>query len=343
LRTHTSFTYNPAVLASLRRDGSLARRWRRRAPGVVTAAASSLRWARLALLMGALAGVALGCKDEAGVAAPDAAALRAQQGLIARRNALLETRKRTQEERERLQAALAQAIKDGSDTSELQRKVDELDSQLEVQNDQLASEFQALSSKLDSLASDQRSLLAEREAQVARREAEVARREAKLAERDARAAEREREAARACAAPAPTMIVQSSGKVESHSRREIDAALRRARDTMGKRGLLLSDLPPYAQGLEREATRAMTEGDSGKAFLAATQLAATVDDLKVNKEFVRAKIGRLQGLIRAKGTKLDDATNKSMGAGMGEVMQRWGDGDFVRANDKLNQLYGALR
>ncbi|MEZ4360383.1 MAG: hypothetical protein R3B48_09395 [Kofleriaceae bacterium] len=293
--------------------------------------------------LGALAG----CKGSSSERAPDPAALQAQQALIARRDAMLASRRATQEERKRLQEELRVATQTGADTSELQGKLDELDSQLEVQNNQLADEFQSLSSKLDSIAvaTDQRAGVAAREADLGAREKSLAQREDRVAQREAKVAEREREAARereACVA-APTMIVQAPAKGSSYSRREIEGQLSRARNAMAKRGILASDLPSYAQGLEREATRSMSDGDTGKAFLAASQLAATVESVKIDKEFVKAKIARLQRQISAKGRKLDEETNKSMGAGIAEVMQKWGDGDFVRANAKLNQLYAGLR
>jgi chromosome segregation ATPase len=304
----------------------------------------------VAAALGATALGSAGCKENAERAAPDPAALRAQQALIARREAMLATRKQTQEEKKKLQEEMRRTAESGGDTSEMQNKMAELDSQLEVQNNQLADEFQALSTKLDTIAaataatSDQSAGIATREADVGSREDRLAQREERVAAREAKVAEREQRDALACAAASTTTIVQQvpAPTKTSYSRKEIDGLLGRARSAMGKRGLLGSDLPAHAQGLEREATSAMADGELGKAYLAASQLASTVDAVKIDSAFVKAKVSRLQGRISAKGGKLDEATNKNMGAGIADVMQKWGDGDYGKANAKLNQLYGAL-
>lgn len=334
LRAAGTFTYNrgvpsqprrcpPSPLRSLRGAG----RWRGRA-GLLLAAALTLG----------------GCKDKEGAkAAPDPAALRAQQALIARRDALLASRKQTQEERKRVQEEMRKAAASGGDTAEMQNKLDQLDSQLEVQNDQLADELVTLSTKIDSIAvaSDQSAGIAAREADMGSREERLAAREERVAAREAKVAERERAAALECAV-APAVVVQPAPMKSTYSRKEIDSALSRARSAMGRRGIINSDLPSHAQGLEREATGAMAEGDMGKAYLAATQLGSIVEGLKIDGTFIKNKIARLQSRITAKGGKLDDATNKSMGAGIADVMQKWGDGDFGKANVKLNQLWNAL-
>jgi DNA repair exonuclease SbcCD ATPase subunit len=287
------------------------------------------------------------CKDKD--PAPDPAALRAQQALIDRRDALLAARKRTQQERNQLQDELRKTVATGGDTGEMQRKLDALDSELEEQNDQLADELQTLASKISSIAvaTDKTAGVAAREAEVGGREGRLTSREERVAAREKEVAQRERELLvrerETCSAPT-TMIVQAPApKGSSYSRRDIEALLTRARAAMGQRGILASDLPSYAQGLEREATRSMAEGDTGKAYLAATQLTATAEAVKIDKDFVKAKINRLQKQISAKGGKLDEETNKNLGAGISDVMQKWGDGEFAKANAKLNQLYASLR
>jgi hypothetical protein len=246
------------------------------------------------------AALAAGCKDKAGKAAPDPAALRAQQALIARRDALLASRKQTQEERKRVAEEMRKAAESGGDTAAMQKQLDQLDSQLEVQNDQLADELVTLSSKIDSIAvaSDQSAGIAAREAGMGSREDRLAQREARVAEREAKVAERERAEALACAA-APTVVMQAPAPAKStYSRKEIDAVLSRARSSMGKRGILAGDLPSHAQGLEREATGAMAEGDMGKAYLAATQLSSIVESVKIDGAFIKNKVTRLQSRIK---------------------------------------------
>lgn len=287
---------------------------------------------------------AAGCKEQT---QPDPAALRAQQALIARRNALLESRKLLQEKRKQIQEDLSKAAASGGDTAVIQRKLEDTDSELEQQNDQLAEEFQALSSKLDSIAvaTDQTADVAVREAGIGTREKSVGQREERLATRERDLADRERALAvrerDTCSVAAP-VIVQTAPRGISYSRKEIETQLSRARTNMAKRGLRTTDLPSFAVGLEREATKGMTDNDLGKAYLAASQLAATVDSVKIDRAFIETKIGRLQRQIASNG-KIDEKTNKDLGSGIAEVMQKWGDGDFAKANAKLNQLYGILR
>ncbi len=83
----------------------------------------------------------------------------------------------------------------------------------------------------------------------------------------------------------------------------------RARAMMAKKGILLGDLPGPAQGLEGESTRAMAEGDWGKAYFAASQLVATVEGIKIDRAFIQAKTGRLSTQVKA--SKVDDSTRMS--------------------------------
>jgi hypothetical protein len=84
----------------------------------------------------------------------------------------------------------------------------------------------------------------------------------------------------------------------------------------------------------------MADGDWGRAYLAAGQLAATVDAVKVDRAFITAKYARLQS--RVSSSKQDDATSQQLTDGMKDVLQKYGDGDFGAANRKLDQLWGLL-
>lgn len=302
--------------------------------------------ATLATLAICGAGTLSACKGKPAPAA-DPAALRAQQALIEKREELLAKRRKLQEERSQLQEEMRKVTETGGDTSELQRKLQSTNSLIEQQNDQLADEFQALSAKLDTIAvaSDKRDAVAVREADMGSRERVMAQREDRVAQRERDLAERERrlfERERETCAPAPTVVVQAAPKGASYTRKEIDPLLARARAAMGKRGLRVTDLPAHAQGLEREATKAMADGDYGKAYLAASQLAATIDAIKIDRAFVKAKIDRLQRLVANKSGQVSADLNNRLGAGIAEVMQKWGDGDFGQANARLQQLYDLL-
>src|SRR5262249_3438982 len=156
------------------------------------------------------------------------------------------------------------------------------------------------------------------------------------ADRERQLAVREKETC-GTAAPPTTIIQQVDAKGSKYTRHDVEPLLKRARDDMGRKGVLVADLPPNAQGLEREATKAMGEGDYGAAFFAARQLAATMDSLKIDRAFIAAKIGRLSAHM--KGTTLDGAKQKQVDDLFADATAKYGDGDFAGANRKLNQIY----
>ena len=110
---------------------------------------------------------------------------------------------------------------------------------------------------------------------------------------------------------------------------------------MTKKGVLLADLPGPAQGLEGESTRAMADGDWGKAYFAAAQLVAMVDAVKVDRAFIQAKTARLSNQVKA--SKPDDATNQQLSSALADVMQKYNDGNFAAANLRLNQLAAIMK
>ena len=87
--------------------------------------------------------------------------------------------------------------------------------------------------------------------------------------------------------------------------------------------------------------RAMADGDWGKAYFAAAQLVAMVDAVKVDRAFIQAKTARLSAQVKA--SKPDDATNQQLSGILSDVMQRYNDGNFAAANQRLNQLAGMLK
>jgi hypothetical protein len=288
-----------------------------------------------------------GCKDKGDKAATvDPAAAKAQADLVARRDALLKARQKLQGDRDSIDAEITKVAAAGGDTSELTKKRQDLDSQIEGQSSQL---IDTLSSKLDSIAAtgDAAAQLTAREAAMARREAAVAEREAKLLDQVRGFGDTEVKAAQmwkeSCAsAGTSTTIVQqvTAPKGSNYTRKDIEPLLSRARATMQKKGLLNSDLG--SQGaLEAEATKGMTDGDWGRAYLAASQLAATVDAIKIDRGFITAKANRLQSRVNS--SKPDEAAQKQLQDGIADVMQKYGDGDFASANRKLNQLWSVVK
>jgi hypothetical protein len=288
--------------------------------------------------------VAFGCKGGSEASpAPDPAAVKAQQELLRRRDALLEQRERLESERQRIVEQIQKAEQSGSDTKDLTRQRDDLTAQIEGQSvelGQMSDKLSSLSSKLDSAAA-----IAQREDRVAQREAGVARREDKLGDREKAIAQREEKLAqreKETCGTAPPMIIQAPARADGkYGKGDVQPLLAKARATMSKKGILVADLPAPAQGLEGESTKAMAEGDWGKAYFAAAQLLAMVDAVKIDRAFIQAKTSRLSNQVKA--SKLEETANQQLAGVLSDVMQKYNDGNFGAANQRLNQLAALLK
>lgn len=301
---------------------------------------------RLVGVLLALAVCASGCKSKSdGDAAPDPAALKAQQELLARRDKLLEQRQQLEEKRTNVEGEIKELEKQGKDTTEKKKEKAELDSQLD---NSTATELAQLNTKLDTIkvSGDRSAQMASREAEVANREAAVANRERMIAEREKSLIQRDGEMAarwkETCqAAPAPVIIQQPPPKGGNYSKKEVSDLIGRARAAMNKKGLLAADLPSPGPSLEGEASKALNDNDTSKAYFVASQLVGMVDQIQVNRPFIQQKMTRVQNQIKA--TAQDDATKKQLDGILSQVIQNYGDGDFNAANRKLNQLVAMLR
>jgi hypothetical protein len=278
-----------------------------------------------------------------------------EDDLLSRRDALLLSREQLRERRAELSEQRRQIREAGGDTS----AVDEQADQLLEQERRLVEEEQALNTKYEEIIRQRRAMMdvlasgggeaaqvAARESGIASREKELARREDRLAQREDTLAERERRLAlrerETCGvAPAPATIIQTvDAKGSSYTRRDVDPLLRRARSEMNRKGILPADLPSPAQGLEREATRAMKEGDFGRARFAASQLVATVSSMAIDRGFIQAKIGRLSAAM--KGVSLEAAKQKEVDDLFKGATADYGDGKFTSANRRLNRIYAII-
>jgi hypothetical protein len=285
-----------------------------------------------------------GCKNKGDAeAGPDPEAVKAQQELIARRDKLLEARKKLQSDKEKLDAEIKEIQAKGGDATEQIKKKAELDAELESQNESIIS---LVNSKLDGLgkAADKTAQVASREADIASREKAVADREARIADRERLLAQRDSESAarwkESCSVGQPMIIQSAAPKDGKYTNKDVSALIQKAKKEMGKKSLINSDLPGPAQSLEGEAGKALNDNDMSKAYFAAAQLVATVEAITVNRQFIQAKTARLSA--QAKGMKLDEGTNKQLADILGDVMQKYNDGDFGAANRRLNQLAGIL-
>ena len=284
------------------------------------------------------------CKGNDASTAPDPAAIKAQQDLLRRRDALEANRARLEGERQKVVDQIKQAEAAGGDTKALAKQRDELTAQIDGQSaelGQMSDKISTLSSKLDSAAAIamREDRIAQRETKVASREAGLGDRERALAQREERLAQREKET---CGTAPPMIIQQAAPKADGkYGKADVQPLLARARAAMSKKGVLVADLPGPAQGLEGESTKAMADGDWGKAYFAAAQLVATVDAVKLDRAFIQAKTARLSAQVKA--SKVDDSTNKQLGDVLSDVMQKYNDGAFAAANQRLNQLAALLK
>jgi hypothetical protein len=202
------------------------------------------------------------------------------------------------------------------------------------QNDQdvqkLLDMYKSMSSSFDVTQA-----MAVREKDVARREEIIAKREGDIASRERDLAKRERET---CSA-VPTTIVQAAPLPagSKYSKRDVEGILAKARKKMNEKGILSSDLPPGAANLEKEATESMGDGEYGRAKLAADALFSTVDQLKIDKSFIMAKINRLSAQMKAK------TTSKEIEELFRGATGDYGDGKFVASNVKLNRIWALIR
>jgi hypothetical protein len=284
-----------------------------------------------------------GCKNKGDAeAAPDPAALKAQQELLARRDKLLQKQEQLKSDRDKLESDIKTKEAAGSDASAEKKQLADINNQLDTSPNELTQ----LNTKLDELK-----VSGDRSANVAGREADIASRERTLAEREARVADREKQLIQrdadlaqrwkdACVTAAP-VVIQSPSKGGNYTKKDVSDLVARAKAAMQKKGLLVGDLPGPAQQLESEAGKALNDNDMSKAYFAAAQFASTVDSIQINRTFIQAKIARLQDQIKS--SKQDAATTQQLSSILSDVISKFGDGDFPSANKRLNQLAGMLR
>ncbi|HEY3803809.1 MAG TPA: hypothetical protein VGL61_14440 [Kofleriaceae bacterium] len=285
-----------------------------------------------------------GCKNKGDAeAATDPAALQAEQELLARRDKLLQKQEQLKSDRDKLASAIQDMKAKGSDVSAQEKQLADIDNQ--ITND-TTSELSQVNTKLDAM---QRT--GDRSANVAAREADIAGRERALAEREARVADREKQLVQRDAdlaqrwkdtcTTAPPMIIQAPSKGGNYSKKDVSDLVAKAKAAMQRKGLLVGDLPGPAQQLESEASKAINDNDMSKAYFAAAQLESTVESIQISRTFIQAKIARLQDQIKS--SRQDAATTQQLSSILSDVIQKFGDGDFVAANKRLNQLAGMLR
>ena len=274
-----------------------------------------------------------------------------EDALLGKRDALFNMRQSLSDKRADLATKRAQVQKAGGDTTEIDARARALakeETELSAQETELIRSSKELVRQrrefVEALsggggASNQ---MVSREAGVAGRERQLARRETDVAAREAAVSKREEGLAskwkEGCSAGATQTIIRTvDTKGSSYTKKDVEPLLSKARRAMSKKGLLKSDLPEQAKGLEKEANDGMKDADYGRARLAASQLFGTIKAIKINKAFIAAKISRLNQ--RMGGRRL---SKKSEGL-FREATANYGDAKFSSANKKLNKIYASLR
>lgn len=309
---------------------------------------------------------ASGCKkpvDTAPIAAEADGLQKHESELVGRRGALQRERSKLSEARKELSDRRAQLGHDNVG----QAALDEEEKKLSAKESELSGEETALNQKVDELLRARAELVqkatqaaqggggsgpdpleraarreqgvADREKAVARREAEVAEREKGMAERELKQAHREKETCGTVSVVAPTKIELPKGL--KYSARDVEPTYKKALKIMAERGILAADLPPGTGKLIEETREAMKAADYVRAKYGADQLLATVEEIKIDRNFISAKMARLAAAMRGK--KLDGDARKGVEGLFQDATANYGDGRFTDANQKINKLFAQLK
>jgi hypothetical protein len=298
--------------------------------------------------------------DVAPITAEDESLRKNENDLLTQRGVLQKERKKLADARAELierrtqlghdapgQAALDEEEKKllarEGDLSQAEQQVnDKLDQLLKQRGDlvQRAASVVATAPGADPLerAARREATVASREKDVAERERSVAEREQALATREAQLARRERDTCGGVAAAPQKLELPKGLKYSAH---DVEPIYKKALKLMQERGLLTSDLPPGAGKLVDEVRDAMKKADYVRAKYDADQLLATVEEIKIDRSFISAKMARLSAAMRGK--KLEGNDRKVVEDLFQEATANYGDGKFPQANVKINKLFALLK
>jgi hypothetical protein len=297
--------------------------------------------------------------DVAPITAEDESLKKNESDLINQRGALQRERKKLSDARTELVDRRKQLGHDSAG----QAALDEEEKKLLSEESDLASKETEINGKLDQLLQQRADLVkkvtaqvatapgadpleraakrekdvATREKDVATREKDVADREKLLAEREARQAKREKDTCGAVAAPIQIEIPKGL-KYTAH---DVEPTYKKALKLMQEKGLLPDDLGPASGRLVNEVRESMKKGDYVRAKYDADSLLAAIEEIKVDRNFISAKMARLAAAMR--GHKLDGEKRRSVEQLFQDATANYGDGKFPQANGKINSLFSMLK
>jgi hypothetical protein len=281
--------------------------------------------------------------------------------LIGQRGALQKERKKLADERAEL---VDRREKLGHDSAG-QAALDDEEKKLMAKESDLESQESQVNTKLDDLlkmrgelvqratsvvatapGADPLERAARREQSVASREKDVAKREADLADREKAFAEREKAQAKREKDTCGSQVVMAPAKLElpkglHYGAHDVEPIYKKALKLMDERGILPADLPPGASHLVDDTRDSMKKGDYVRAKYDADQLLATVEEIKIDRGFISAKMSRLASAMHGK--KLEGDKRKEVDGLFQEATANYGDGKFPQANSRINKLFAILR
>jgi len=297
--------------------------------------------------------------DVAPITAEDESLKKNENDLITQRGALQRERKKIADARAEIVERRSQLGHDSAG----QAALDEEEKKLLVKENDLSSQESTVNDKLDQLlkmrgelvkratqvvatapgadplerAAKREQSVASRERELAAREKELAERETTLAAREATLAKRERDTCGAVAMPAKIDLPKGL----HYTSKDVEPTYKKALKLMQDKGLLTSDLPPGTSKLVEDTREAMKKADFVRAKYDADQLLATVEEIKIDRSFISAKMARLSAAMRGK--KLDGGDKRTVEDLFQEATANYGDGKFPQANAKINRLFALLK
>lgn len=307
----------------------------------------------------AAAGCPKKAADVAPITAEDESLRKNESDLITQRGALQRERKKIADARAEIVERRSQLGHDSAG----QAALDEEEKKLLAKESDLSTQESTVNDKLDELlrmrgdlvkratqvvatapgadplerAAKREQSVASREHEVASREKELADREATLAAREATLAKRERDTCGAVAMPAKIDLPKGL----HYTAKDVEPTYKKALKLMQEKGLLSSDLPPGTGKLLEDTREAMKKADYVRAKYDADQLLATVEEIKIDRSFISAKMARLSAAMRGK--KLEGGDKRTVEDLFQEATANYGDGKFPQANTKINRLFALLK
>ncbi|MBN2361692.1 MAG: hypothetical protein JXR83_19725, partial [Deltaproteobacteria bacterium] len=142
--------------------------------------------------------------------------------------------------------------------------------------------------------------------------------------------------------PSSTVVIPpmgaSGGKTVKRS--VVDRSYREVQNVIGKKGLLIADLPPAVQGHNASIKKALAAGDYALAYDYVQQLRDVVKQIEIDRAFVEAKMGRLSQMQREH--PHDKSIEPEVAQRFEKLTKLFTDGKYVLANREINEIANLL-